>query len=308
MLNQMIRALADDETNAMFDKYMKESGSTDLNRFLDSSNKLADLTSYITNYKELNAEYVKLMNMVAPTQWGQFTEKLCDGYIASHVKYQDGATEQINHILHELDAEQVNGKSMLNVIQTMVKNDEAGENGILQTYGEEIKQLESMSEDKRAETIKKIKEKKKFRSSIKLYHGTSAANYKKILHEGQLKMTDYSEVNTNNVYINDLLHSETGYLFTSDSMDIPIAMSLIGAHEKAFKKSKKSQKAKRIGYGVVFEIDSTGYDLLLYKGDEILICGDVDIKNTIPHFFKMLWTGKIVETTYDDFVKDGVFE
>lgn len=303
MENQIIRALADDKTKKMFDKYTKKSESTDISRFLDEAIKLADIESCVTNYKKLNAEYLKLMNMVAPERWAHFSEYLIEDYFLENAEYKNDSFEKISNILHELNSEYVNGKAMIDIFQSMFENDK-NEKG----FGiskEEIEKIRNMPDDEFTKKTEIMKKKTPFRTSIKLYHGTSAANYEKILREGYLKPTDYSSINTRLDFINDYFKTETGYLFTSDSMDTPIALSFRGKRNNAFGKVEKS---KYSGYGVVFEIDSTGYDLLLYKKDEILICGNVDIKDAVPHFFKMLWTGKIIETTYDDFVKDGIFE
>ena len=123
MENQIIRALADDKTKKMFDKYTKKSESTDISRFLDEAIKLADIESCVTNYKKLNAEYLKLMNMVAPERWAHFSEYLIEDYFLENAEYKNDSFEKISNILHELNSEYVNGKAMIDIFQSMFEND-----------------------------------------------------------------------------------------------------------------------------------------------------------------------------------------
>lgn len=295
MLNQLIRSVADDSTNAMFDKYVAAAGDTDLNKFLDAAVKVSEFESYIKNHKELQAEYVKVLNRIAPEHWGFLKDECMDVWYKEHAEFDSKDVGKIETLLQNLQTDQVNDKYMFDIMSSLAKPET--EKSLT------FKRLKNMSDD----DFDKFEYKKRLSlKGITLYHGAPSIYYRSIVNDGLLKSTDYSDISLKEVYDNQklesMIHNETGYVFACTSMDYPLYRSI---YENL---SNTIDGRKKIGYGVIFEINPSNYDVFLYKMDEFLIKGNVDLKDTTPHFFKLNNNGLIVESTYEEFEKEGAFD
>lgn len=118
---QSIRALADDETNAMFDKYVAAAGDTDLNKFLDAAVKVSELESCIKNHKELQAEYVKVLNRIAPKHWGFLKDECMNVWYKEHAEFDSKDVGKIETLLQNLQTDQVNDKYMFDIMSSLAK-------------------------------------------------------------------------------------------------------------------------------------------------------------------------------------------
>lgn len=84
----------------------------------------------------------------------------------------------------------------------------------------ELKEMIESSEKASDEDIKQAVFKKNIRlKNVKLYHGTSYDNYLKIKESGYIRPSDYTDGTYENDKLAKVYRSESGFVFTSDSID-----------------------------------------------------------------------------------------
>lgn len=172
---------------------------------------------------------------------------------------------------------------------------------------------EDLQQIKKAATPVRIEH---FSKDLRLYHGTSLDNYKLIQMDGFIRPSNYKEIDYTKFERYEknykaIYEQEDGYLFFSDSIDVPLFFSM-GAyrknvlywmrneHEKPeiLKELKQSQGENKNSTGVIFIINPQNYDLYYNtEKNEFMIPSQIDLKDTeilYTHFNQM--TGEITIT------------
>lgn len=288
----VINSYGDDTTKDLVKSYKQMDGINNISDLLETVDKIADIYNHITNFDEIMIKYTTLLNTVVPKRWHDRFRQYVAIWIVSKVEWNIDNEEEIKKCFAELD--KVIGKNQNGFIcllnksrEDFIKKSELDDTEESKKASEEY---ESLSDETMEEVIKKIPVKLQ---NVKLYHGTSYENYLKIKEDGYIKVTDYSDGN----YANDnealAYIDESGYVFTSDSLDFPLAFCFGGYRDNsiswAYEESRKKER-KNTDIGVVFEIDPTGYEVFYYpnKGEsEFLIKGNVNLKDTKVTVYKI---------------------
>lgn len=298
MANQLVETLApmvissygDDTTKDLIKAYKQMDGVNNISDLMEMIDKIADIYTHITNYDEIMVKYTTLLNTVVPKRWHDRFRQYVAAWILYKTEWDIDDEEEIKKCFDELD--KVIGKNkngfmcvLDKAVAQLIKKSEIDSNEKIKKASEFY---ENMNNEAVEGLIKKIPVKLQ---NVKLYHGTSYENYLKIKKDGYIKATNYLGGNYSNDNESLVYENESGYVFTSDALDLPLYFCFGGYRDKsiawAFDGRKKEIKNKNIG--VVLEIDVTGYQVFFYpnkKEPEFLIKGDVDLKDTKATIYK----------------------
>lgn len=301
----VINSYGDDTTKDLVKSYKQMDGINNISDLLETVDKIADIYNHITNFDEIMIKYTTLLNTVVPKRWHDRFRQYVAIWIVSKVEWNIDNEEEIKKCFAELD--KVIGKNQNGFIcllnksgEEFIKKSELDDTEEPKKASEEY---ESLSDETMEEVIKKIPVKLQ---NVKLYHGTSYENYLKIKEDGYIKATDYSDGN----YANDnealAYIDESGYVFTSDILDVPLFFSFGGYRDKsiswAYENNEKEER-KNTDIGVVFEIDPTGYEVFYYpnKGEsEFLIKGNINLKDTKVTIYKFDYEKELRQITEEE--------
>ena len=301
----VINSYGDDTTKDLVKSYKQMDGINNISDLLETVDKIADIYNHITNFDEIMIKYTTLLNTVVPKRWHDRFRQYVAIWIVSKVEWNIDNEEEIKKCFAELD--KVIGKNQNGFIcllnksgEEFIKKSELDDTEESKKASEEY---ESLSDETMEEVIKKIPVKLQ---NVKLYHGTSYENYLKIKEDGYIKATDYSDGN----YANDnealAYIDESGYVFTSDILDVPLPFSFGGYRDKsiswAYENNEKEER-KNTDIGVVFEIDPTGYEVFYYpnKGEsEFLIKGNINLKDTKVTIYKFDYEKELRQITEEE--------
>lgn len=301
----VINSYGDDTTKDLVKSYKQMDGINNISDLLETVDKIADIYNHITNFDEIMIKYTTLLNTVVPKRWHDRFRQYVAIWIVSKVEWNIDNEEEIKKCFAELD--KVIGKNQNGFIcllnksgEEFIKKSELDDTEESKKASEEY---ESLSDETMEEVIKKIPVKLQ---NVKLYHGTSYENYLKIKEDGYIKATDYSDGN----YANDnealAYIDESGYIFTSDILDVPLSFSFGGYRDKsiswAYENNEKEER-KNTDIGVVFEIDPTGHEVFYYpnKGEsEFLIKGNINLKDTKVTIYKFDYEKELRQITEEE--------
>lgn len=301
----VINSYGDDTVKDIVKSYKQMDGVNNITDLLETIDKITDLYTHITNFDEIMIKYTTLLNTIVPKRWHDRFRLHVAAWILSEVEWDIDNEEGVKKCLAEL--EKVIKKNQNGLIcllnksgEQIIKNSNFDDTEKLKEASESY---ENVSDEVMEEVIKKIPIKLQ---NVKLYHGTSFENYLKIKEDGYIKVTDYSDGN----YANDnealAYIDESGYVFTSDTLDFPLSFCFGGYRDNsiswAYEENKKKER-KNTNIGVVFEIDPTGYEVLYYpnKGEsEFLIKGNVNLKDTKVTVYKFDYDGKLQQITEEE--------
>lgn len=302
----VINSYGDNTVKDLVKSYKQMDGVNNISDLLETVDKITALYTHITNFDEIMIKYTTLLNTIVPKRWHDRFRSHVAAWILSEAEWDiDNDEEGIKKCLAELD--KVVGKNQNGFIcilnksgEQLIKNSGFDNSEKLKKASESY---ENISDEAMEELIKKIPIKLQ---NVKLYHGTSFENYLKIKEDGCIKATNYSDGN----YANDnealAYMDESGYVFTSDSLDFPLSFCFGGYRDNsiswAYEESRKKER-KNTDIGVVFEIDPTGYEVLYYpnKGEsEFLIKGNVKLKDTKVTVYKIDYDEGIRQITEEE--------
>lgn len=284
--------IADENTKKLFSKYADLEGeNANYGDLLDMGQILIDLLKQVKNYEEISIKYVKMLNTVVPKRWHDRFRKNVQLWISDNVEFEIDDNKNVKQLLIFLDEI---FKKNINTAGALVDVSKEIANSFFDTdrkHEEWLEESASYTEEMVNHTMMKIPVKLE---NVKLYHGTSYENYLEIKKDGYIKTTDYSKGDFQNDNLQEIYNGESGYVFTSDSMDFPFSFGFGGHRENmvgwAYNHSdSEKKKSKYRDIGVIFEIDPKNYDVLYYgnKGEsEFLIKGTVDLKDTSVRLFK----------------------
>lgn len=311
------------ETNKkMLNDFKKETGSIEYDILTDIAYTYEQLLRCAKNYKELNKKVYTGMNMVVPHRW----EERYHTYVCFCAERQFELDPQKKEVYDNLcDKLEKLYKDNPEIFKYFIKSNQARINDMMFDSQENLFENTDYLSD---ENISKLT--KTFlitTSNVKFYHGTSYKNYLKILEDGFIKATDYSDAKYPSDEVRKIYENETGYVFVMDSLDIPLAFSFGGYRKNAIPWAYNSENHDLNDLsleeiingdffddldeiGVVFEIDPTKYELYFYtKDNEFMIKGDISIDDVNVLFFKMdKKTGHITQITETDLRRDGIIK
>lgn len=283
----IVETVGDNSSRSIVKTYKSLDGESHISDLLVTADKFTNICSHIKNLDEIVIKYITMLNTIAPKRWHERFRAYAISYFMNCAEWDIDNEEEIEKHFAEL--------------QKMIEKNKNGFVALLDYSAEQISNYlglnkvqkfqaswENATQEEMVELTKKIPVKLQ---NVKLYHGTSYDNYLRIKHDGYIKTTDY----TNGTYSNDNIafryKNESGYVFTSDSLDFPISFCFGGYRDNsiswAYGESKEKER-KNTDIGVVFEIDSTKYEIFYYpnKGEsEFLIKGNVNLKDTKVIFY-----------------------
>ena len=312
MANQLVETLApmvissygDDTTKDLIKAYKQMDGVNNISDLMEMIDKIADIYTHITNYDEIMVKYTTLLNTVVPKRWHDRFRQYVAAWILYKTEWDIDDEEEIKKCFDELDKvidKNKNGFMCVldKAMAQLIKKSEIDSNEKIKKASEFY---ENMNNEAVEGLIKKIPVKLQ---NVKLYHGTSYENYLKIKKDGYIKATNYLGGNYSNDNESLVYENESGYVFTSDALDLPLYFCFGGYRDKsiawAFDGRKKEIKNKNIG--VVLEIDVTGYQVFFYpnkKESEFLIKGDVDLKDTKATIYKFDYGKELRQITAEE--------
>lgn len=281
----------DSDIKDLLKSYKQKDGENNVSDLFETIEKFRDLCKHITNFDDIIIKYITLLNTVVPKRWHDTFRIYVVSWMLSEIKWETDNEEEIKRCLIEL--EKVVEKNRNGFVCLLDKSEEQIKKNLKIDNSEKLNDMNKTYGEANSEWVEKAIEKIPVKlKNVKLYHGTSFDNYLKIKEDGYIKATDYS----GGSYANDNLAlayiNESGYVFTSDSFDFPLSLCFGGYRDNliswAYPKPKKEKIKTKTNIGVVFEINSAGYEVFYYPGkgeSEFLIKGNVDLKDTRVTFY-----------------------
>lgn len=275
---------------------IKNIPNADLKEFANCLNLISEIMECVENFKALNVCGTIALNTVPHEMYSDIyiykvlseyaekieikkgCEKLFEDNIKKLIEYAKENEEMFAHILDY-------GIKEYNEIMDQYSGN------TLEEYNDKIEQLNDDKKNFLTEFIHITTMK-----NVKLYHGTSYDNYRQIKKDGIIRASDYSDGDyKNNDNIKELYLAENGFVFSLDSMDFSLRYCFGGERKNLIedwaygynKEDLRKKREKNRDLGVIFEIDTTNYDVYFHKGKrEFMIKGNVSISDTKPLFFQ----------------------
>ena len=290
----------------MLKNFQEETGSKDYITLLNISNTYEQLMRCMKNYKELNKKSYIALNTVVPHRWEQRYKMYVFMNMIKQFKIDPSKEFEAIRLSNELNKL---FEDNYEICSYYVNKQQERTLDLLKDNDVDVLS-ESFEKEVTDEQIERMTEKILItEKNIKFYHGTSYENYLKILKDGFIKATDYSNAKYPNEKVKKLYENETGYVFVMDSLDVPLAFSIGGYRRNSIPWAYGVDGAYDVDeIGVVFEIDPTKYELyFLRKDNEFIIKGDISIDDVDVLFFRMeKITGHISQITEEDLRKGGI--
>ena len=269
-----------EDAGKIIENYKKYDGKK-YSDLLYTMEKMIDITKNIDNYEKIVVKYITMLNTTVPRRW--------------HETYRRFAIAWLMYSFEQNTDEKYQAE-----MEKLVKEHEAEISSYLKCFLDKTNSYLGDGEEEIIAAAAKIQENKEILEKIpvelqnvKLYHGTSYENYLKIKKDGYIKPSNYDDGKYPDKNVEDIYLKESGYVFTSDSIDFPLSLCFGGYRDTIVKWARKKEKNKAKGgqptIGVVFEIEPSNYEISYYRKDqsEFLIKGNVDLKDTRPMFFKI---------------------
>lgn len=283
----IVETVGDNSSRSIVKTYKSLDGENHISDLLVTADKFTNICSHIKNFDEIFVKYITMLNTVAPKRWHERFRAYAISYFMNCTEWDIDSKKEVEKCFTELQKmveKNKNGFMALLDYSAKQISDYLGSNKVQKFQAS----WEKVTQEEMVELTKKIPVKLQ---NVKLYHGTSYDNYLRIKHDGYIKTTDYTDGTYSNDNIAFRYKNESGYVFTSDSLDFPISFCFGGYRNNsiswAYKESKEKER-KNTDIGVVFEIDSTKYEIFYYpnKGEsEFLIKGNVNLKDTKVIFY-----------------------
>lgn len=296
--------------------FQKETGSKDYDILMEFVYTGEQLLRCMKNHEDLNKKTYLSMNMVVPHRWEQRCKMYALRCMMRQIKLENSKKEEFDRLSKKFEKLVKENPEIYSYYEK--KNKEYLDDMVSNPE----RNLLSNTDDLTDTSIKRLTELILITdSNIKFYHGTSYKNYLKILEDGFIRATDYSDAKYPNSKIEKLYNSETGYIFVMDSLDVPLSFCFGGFRKNAIPWAYDSGNRKDISdevnedyeddldtIGVVFEIDPTKYELYFrVKESEFNIKGDISIDDMNVLFFRQdKKTGHIIQVSEDDLRRDGI--
>lgn len=310
----VLNSIGDDETKDTINAYLKADENNSFAAFLETTQAFTEYFKCVKNYDETSVKYATLINTVVPKRWYHAYRTTAVVWymniVQNDIDENDAATQKAVEKLHEVAEKYPNAFAAIVVdnLKNIYKHSDMDEDRELQ------KMIES-SEKTSDEDVEKAMFKKNIRlKNVKLYHGTSYDNYLKIKESGYIRPSDYTDGTFANDNLAKMYRSESGFVFTSDSIDFPLSFCFGGRTKNAISWAYPDEDKNR-GYncdiGVIFEIDPTYYNVYFYdKGDfsEFLIRGAVALKDAKPMFYQLTFGEGIKQLTEEEAAEQAVIE
>lgn len=297
----------------MLNSFQKETKSKDDSDFFKAIYIYGQIIRCTKNFEEMTKTYYSLMNTVVPYRMRRcYTlrfafDLLCSDEIddkkkADYIKLYDELLKLLS------DNPNIDSYFSRNIVYSDA-NMENIMSCIMNSKKEYIEDVsdEDMKEYKKFSLIKE--------TNIKFYHGTSFDNYLKILKDGFIKATDYSNINFVNDKTKQHYKYETGYVYVMDSLDLPLVVGFGGFRDNiipanyinSIQNSIPEKKSNgHCDISVVFEIDPTNYEVYFRDNiQEFAIKGNISLDDTNVLFFK---EGKnITQISENELREEGLF-
>lgn len=311
----IIDAVADDETKETLNEYKKADKNNTYADFIETADALKEYLRHVKNYDDISVKYTRLVNTVVPKRWQHTYRVIAVMWylqtLEQDIDMDDEATQKAVENLQRISDKNPNAFAAIfaDNLKTVYKHSDMGRDD------EELQEMIESSEKTSDEDVEKAMFKKNIRlKNVKLYHGTSYDNYLKIKESGYIRPSDYTDGTYANDNLAKMYRSESGFVFTSDSIDFPLSFCFGGRTKNAISWAYPDEDKNR-GYncdiGVIFEIDPTYYNVYFYdKGDfsEFLIRGAVALKDAKPMFYQLTFGEGIKQLTEEEAAEQAVIE
>lgn len=293
-------------TDSRYSNLIKDIPSGNINEFVELLGLITDTLKFTENYEAVNFCGTISANIVPPSLYYFEYIKLVLQEILSRLKVKKGYEkihdDNVKKILEYEDKYKEMSSYLLNYL--------------IKDYNEIAEQY-CQSSEKMDENLKKVLDEKNSveyipitkMKDVKLYHGTSYDNYLQIKESGVIKPSNYDDGNYHGYKNVEAVYlSETGYVFTSDSMDFSLKYCFGGYRKNLIEKwaydTNNNEAKKNINLGVIFEIDPANYKVYLAKAKrEFVIEGEVSINDTKPIFYLLNNNYEYIELSEDEINK-----
>lgn len=309
----LIKNFASDDEQQLINSYMNMDGNNNFSDYFLALNILKRMIGKIKNYDEVMIKYMKLSNIILPKTWYENYRKLGISLLLKTVQWQIDDPEEMEQIGNELIDLIEKNENVFAAIAGYALNEILDSVNMGKYTKEKLEKIKERYDNYTDEEQEKLTEKIPVKlKNVTLYHGTNYDNYIEIKKDGYIRPSDYTEGKFESENMKKMYEKETGYVFTSDSLDFPLSFLFGGYRENCLpwaydNEDEIREKKKYTNIGVIFEINPENYNVSFYGksgNSEFIIPGSVDLKDTIARFFYVDSNGKLKEIKEEEITDD----